>query len=73
MTCSQIWLNPLVDDSEFTSVIYFFWRNFATWRHKKGACNRFKKLFLFGWGGEKWTSLSPHYEEMFFEITIFRH
>jgi hypothetical protein len=70
MTCSQIWLSPLVDKSEFTSVIFFFGEISQPGDTNKGLAKGSKSfVFLVGKNGP----LSPHYEEMFFEVTIFRN
>jgi hypothetical protein len=41
MTCSQIWPNPLVGDSEFTSVIFFFGEILQPGDTKKGLATGF--------------------------------
>jgi hypothetical protein len=50
MTCSQIWLSPLVDKSELTSVIYFFGEISQLGDTKKGLATGSKSLFFGGRG-----------------------
>jgi hypothetical protein len=57
MTCSQIWLSPLVDKSELTSVIFFWGEISQPGDTKKGVATG-SKSFFFWEGGGKWTSLA---------------
>jgi len=52
MTYSQIWLSPLVDKSELTSVIFFWGEISQPGDTKKGVATGSKSFFFWEGGGK---------------------